>query len=179
MKMQTLLSQSQNIFHTQDLAVLWGTHNKNTLYTTIKRYSDHRILHPLQKGMYATLPPEKLRPFDVGLKALHQYGYVSCETILQQHGLMNALVSDIMLISARSQRFTIGPYSYHCRQLKDAFLFNPVGIEKHASVLQASLLRAIADMLYFNPSMHFDAPIDWSAVRVLQQQIGYPMTARS
>ena len=37
-KIDVLLKQDQKVFHTQDLALLWGIINKNTLYTTIKRY---------------------------------------------------------------------------------------------------------------------------------------------
>ena len=34
-KLNILLKHPQNLFHTKDLALLWGIKNTNTLYTTI------------------------------------------------------------------------------------------------------------------------------------------------
>jgi len=39
----------------------------------------------------------------------------------------------------------------------------------------ASLERAVADILYFNPTYYFDAHniIDWTKVKNIQKEIGY------
>ncbi|EKD43213.1 MAG: hypothetical protein ACD_72C00407G0003 [uncultured bacterium] len=175
----TLLQQPQHIFHTQDLAMLWSISNQNTLYTTIKRYCQRKILHRIYKGLYATLPVANLDPRLLGLKAIHSYAYISCETILAQFGVINANISDITLISDQSKQFTIQQYSYRSRQLHDRFLYNPIGIEQVGTIRQASVERAVADLLYFNPQMHFDAPISWKNIQQLQAQIGYPITKRT
>src|SRR3989337_2417083 len=54
-KIDKLIKSGENLFHTNDLALLWQTANRNTLYTTIKRYTDKGILIPVQKGLYFTI----------------------------------------------------------------------------------------------------------------------------
>ena len=174
--LRELLHQKEQVFHTQDLSVLWGISNKNTLYTTIKRYCQQGILFPVYKGMYSALPITELDPFILGIKALHRYGYVSCEAILAQHGLMNPLISEITLISSISRRFQIGNSHFRCRRIVDQFLYQPIGIKKESNVCMASKERAVADTLYFNPKFHFDAPIEWKKIREIQEVIGYPLT---
>lgn len=174
-----LLKTSERIFHTQDLGVLWGITNSNTLYTTIKRYTSKSILIPIYKGLYATLPVEQLDPLQLGAKALHSYTYVSCEWVLAKEGFINAAAQTITYIGSTSRRFTITKHDYRCRKLKDDFLFNPTGIYTRNGVFMASSERAIADMLYFNPRAYFDRPIPWKKIRDIQKTIGYPLTLKS
>lgn len=175
-KIAILLQQRERIFHTQDIAVLWGITNSNTLHTTIKRYCDKGVLFPIYKGMYTTIPMEQLHPRVLGIKALHRFAYVTCETVLAQHGLVNAVILEITMASAISLRFTIDQQHYRARRLHNRFLFHSFGIIEKQGVLTATPLRAIADMLYFNSRIHFDAPVDWQKVRTAQKTIGYPLT---
>lgn len=55
-KLNLLLRSSQNLFHTQDLALLWAVENRNTLYTTIKRYVKKGTLIKITKGLYSKKP---------------------------------------------------------------------------------------------------------------------------
>lgn len=174
-----LLQQNKRIFHTQDLAILWNITNKNTLYTTIKRYIDRHILFPIQKSLYSTVPPEQVNPIALGLAALHRPAYCSCETVLIRAGYLNQVISEITFVSEQSKQFIVGGHRYRSRQLSDAFLYNPIGIEKNNGVAIASPERAAADLLYFNPRVHFDAPVDWARIKQLQKKIGYPITQRS
>lgn len=167
------------MFHTQDLAVLWGITKKNTLYTTIKRYVQKGALYPIQKGFYGIVPAEQLDPYELGLKALHHYAYISCETVLQEQGVINQVIQEIMVVSAQSIRFALAGHSFRSRQLQDRYLYNTTGIERRGSLLIASQDRAIADMLYFNPRTHFDMDVNWRQVQIIQRQIGYPITQRS
>ena len=59
-KINKLLQAPTKLFHTQDLALLWGISNRNTLYTQIKRYVQKSILHPIHKGFYATVNPDRI-----------------------------------------------------------------------------------------------------------------------
>jgi len=52
-KINKLLAAKQEVFHTNDLALLWDIRNRNTLYTTIKRYVAKGTLIPIHKGLYA------------------------------------------------------------------------------------------------------------------------------
>lgn len=174
-KIDILLKQEQKLFHTQDLALLWGVEKKNTLYTAIKRYVDRGILIPIHKGFYATVPLEDINPYRLGMGYLHSYSYVSTETVLVQKGIMFQQSYIITLISGRSATFSIGESKYTSRSLADRFLHNSAGIEMQNGNQIACVERAVADMLYFRPRFHFDneKQIDWKKVKALQIFIGY------
>jgi predicted transcriptional regulator of viral defense system len=166
----------EQVFHVSDLANIWDVKDKNTLNTSLKRYASQGLLYRVYRGMYSILPLEKIDPYLLGVKALHEYAYISCETILWQKGIISQPATSIALISARSKRFKIGKQDYYSRSLKDDFLFQNIGIEKMSSVNFATPERAAADMLYYNPKAHFDSPglVDWEKVSQIQKTIGYP-----
>jgi hypothetical protein len=168
--------QDQALFHTQDLALLWGISNPNTLYTTIKRYSQKRVLFPIHKGFYATKPPGNIHPWLLGIGALHHYAYVSTETILNIHGVINPYITSITLVGSTSKTFTLLGSNYRCRKLHDKHLYNHVGIVNDTGINQATLERAVADLLYFNPRAYFDNPqlVNWPQVKRIQKTLGYP-----
>ena len=170
-----LLRQSRTLFHTRDLALLWGINNQNTLYTTISRYVKRGALNRIHKGFYSTAPLAALDPVGLGIGYLHTFSYLSCETVLFQHGVINQPPNAITLVSAKSTNFTIQQHRYRARQMKAAYLYNPVGITRIQQVRVASVARAAADMLYFNPRTHFDAPnlVDWDEIALIQKRIGY------
>ncbi len=158
-RINALLKSDQKLFHIQDLSLIWGIENRNTLYTTIKRYVDKGILIPIQKGFYSTIPLDKVHPWLLGIASLHRYAYVSCETILFLEGLIFQKGEAITLVSNISLKFEVGGYSYLVRKMKDSLLYDSTGIRKENGVLVADRNRAIRDMLYFNPHYHFDVKI--------------------
>ena len=168
------------VFHARDLANLWHIQNLNTLYTTLRRYAKQKLLFRIYKGFYALKPVGELNPFLLGVKALHEYAYVSCETILVQEGILQQRIESITLVSSQTKRFSIGDYSYLSRKLADQFLYNPFGVGEEDGIRKATLERAAADLLYFNPRAYLDAgnshSIDWRRVKQIQQQIGYSLT---
>ncbi len=171
-----LLKHNQPLLHTQDVALLWGITNTNTLHTTIKRYVQKGVLHPIQKGLYSTLPYDRLDPLQLGAKLIHRYAYVSTETVLAQHGIIAQLPQQVTFISDISQTITWSTLIFRVRKLAPQFLYNPAGITQQSDgVLVASVHRAIADMRYFQPSYHFDSThfIDEKTVQTLQKEIGY------
>lgn len=171
-----LMRQKEQVFHTQDLAVLWGFKNKNNLHITIKRYCDKGILYRIYRGMYAILPLNEIHPWKLGAKALHNFCYVSTETVLEKEGFINAVIRDVTFVSNKSKSFQIGDNFYKSRKLQEKFLFNPTGITEENSVKIATPQRAIADILYFNPKANFDRPVDWEKIKQIQQTVGYPLT---
>lgn len=171
-----LLKSPEKIFHTQDLRVLWKISNSNTLYTTIKRYVDRQLLIPLQKGLYATTSFDRLDPLVAAFKALHGFAYISCEWVLAKHGVLNAPVTTLTFVGRASRRFRLVDIDLRCRKLDDRFLLHPVGVLEKEGYFIATIERAVADLLYFNPQAHFDAPIAWGQVRKLQIELGYPLT---
>lgn len=174
-RIDTLLKLKEKLFHTNDLSLLWGISNKNTLYTTIKRYIQKGILIPIHKGFYSTIPIDQINPFKLAIGYLHRFTYVSCETVLINEGIIFQKANYLTLISDVSKKFIIADHSYFVRQLKDNYLFNDRGIDKINGVMAAGVERAIADLLYFNPNYYFDnkKKIDWKKVKEIQKEVGY------
>ena len=165
----------EQVFHVQDLANLWNISNKNTLHTTLKRYTQAGLLFRVYRGLYAIKPVNKVDPYLLGVKALHTFAYISTETVLATVGVILQNILYITIISSKSKKFCIGDIQYRSRQLDDAFLFqkNDVNIKNGVNIATAE--RAVADLLYFQPNFHFDNPsrIDWDAVTKIQKELGY------
>lgn len=163
------------MFHTNDLALLWGMSNRDSLYTTISRYIDRGILFPVYKGLYATVPIDNLDPIELGRAVIHRFTYLSTESVLQQAGIISQVVYAYTFVAEKSRRIEIGKWSFRYRQLKAEFLYHPEGLSYQGSGFIASVERAAADLLYFNPRYHFDVPslLDFGKVRKLQKAIGY------
>jgi hypothetical protein len=175
-RISELIKLDRKIYHTNDLALVWGISNKNTLYTAIKRYVQKGVLIPIYKGLYSTVPLAQLDPRDLGRAVIHRYTYLSTESVLAQAGIIFQATYAYTFISDLSKKVTVGSVSFLYRQLKDEFLYHPAGITDQGGFLAATTERAVADMLYFNPKYHFDAPagIDFERVKSIQSEVGYP-----
>lgn len=174
-KKNILLKQSRTLFHTNDLALLWNISNKNTLYTTIKRYIKDGTLIPIHKGFYSTIPLIQQDPIPLGISYLHTFSYVSTETILAREGIINQSLSHISLVSSQSKTFILNNQSYKARQMKDMFLLSDSGLIQNKKYKEASIERAVSDILYFNNRYHFDNQqlIDWDTVHRIQKEVGF------
>jgi hypothetical protein len=174
--MNELLQIDRKIYHTGDLAVLWDISNKNTLYTTIKRYVQKGLLKPVYKGLYATLPLAQLDPLELGKAIIHRYTYLSTESVLVQAGVIFQATYAYTFVSDLPKKVTVGSTSFLFRKLKQAYLNNPAGILEQNGNFVSTPARAVADLLYFNPRYHFDAPesIDFETVKLIQKEVGYP-----
>jgi len=174
-RMRELLQIDRKIFHTNDLAVLWKIANRHTLYMTISRSIERGILYPIYKGLYATAPVETLNPLILGKAIIHRYTYLTTETVLSTAGVISQVVYDYTYAADISKRLSVGPWSFRYRQLKDEYLFHPIGIEEQNGIYTASVERAAADMLYFSPKYHFDIPdiIDINKLKTIKEEVGY------
>ena len=175
-RLNELIKSDRKTYHSNDLAVLWSISNKNTLYTTIKRYVQKGILIPIYKGLYSTVPISELDPLELGRAVIHRYTYLTTESVLAQAGIIYQATYAYTFVSSLSKKVIVGPFSFLFRQLKDEYLYNPTGIELQDGNFIATTERAVADMLYFNPKYHFDfsESIDFDNVRRIQKEIGYP-----
>lgn len=169
----------QTIFHAKDLANLWQIKDTNTLHVTLGRYAKQGLIFRIYRGFYAMKPIEKLDPYELGVKALPGYGYISAEAVLAEKGIIFQSQPAITLVSAYSKKFSIGSNQYRSRKLSDKFLYNSAGITDRRGINVATAERAVADLLYFNSKFFFDAAnlIDWRKVKELQGLIGYPKTS--
>lgn len=174
-RINDLLKQDRKLYHSQDLAILWGIANKNTLYTTIKRYVQKGVLISIYKGLYSTVPLSQVNPLDLGKAIVHRFTYLSTETVIAQAGVIFQTTYQYTFVSDLPKKVTVDLMSFLFRKLKDEYLYHPAGIEDQNGNYVATPERAVADMLYFNPRYHFDNPeaVDFDKVRILQQAIGY------
>lgn len=155
-KLSSLLRSNQTLFHTQDLALLWGVENRNTLYTTIKRYVKKGILIQIIKGLYSKIPVNEIDKYALGSALIHRFCYLSCETVLANDGVINQQILPITFVSSISLKIEFNGDLYVYRKLKPEMLFSPDGVEKRDGYFMATKERAISDMLYFNPKYYFD-----------------------
>jgi len=171
-----LLQLNRKLFHTNDLAILWGIADRHNLYMTITRYIDKDVLFPVYKGLYSAVPISSLNPLELGVAIIHRYTYLTTESVLSLAGIIAQRVYDYTFVANLSRRAVVGLWSFRFRKLKDDFLYHPAGIEDQDGILVASTERAVADMLYFNPRYHFDIPesINKEKVRSIQKEVGYP-----
>lgn len=172
-RLNVLLKQNRKLFHTRDLALLWGISNQNTLYTTISRYLKRKILSQIHKGYYSLLPIEEVDRFEMGAGFLHRYCYVGTETILSQEGIIQQKIYPLTYISEVSESFKLGNFTYLCRKLQPLFLYNSLGIYEKNKVLFSDTTRAVCDLLYYNPHYHLDNRqlIDWEKVKYYRKEI--------
>jgi predicted transcriptional regulator of viral defense system len=164
-----------SVFHVSDLARIWRVNNRQTLLVSLKRYVDSGLIYRLYRGLYSIKPVSELNPLILGAKAINNYCYLSGETILSKYGVIFQQIHYFTFVSDKSKRFKIGNNNYYCRQLKKEFLYNDIGVDKTGKFNLATLERAVADILYFNPKYHFDNPdkINWSKVKKIQASVYY------
>lgn len=169
------------VFHTRDLANLWQIKHSNTLYTTLKRYVQAGLLFRIYKNLYSIRPVEEIDGRLLGLKSIHEYAYISCETVLIEVGLIHQVQDKITVTSSKSRKFSIGPYNYYSRKLADKYLYNPAGVINKDKIKIATTERAVADLLYFQPKYYFDSAnlINWRKVKKIQQAVGYPLVRKT
>lgn len=155
-KLVLLLKSGETLFHTQDLALLWGVKNRNTLYTTIKRYVQKGILIQITKGLYSTIPVKEIDKYKLGTALIHRFCYVSCETVLFNEGVINQIVYPITFVSSISLKIEFNGTIFVYRQIRPEILMDSEGIIEEDGYFIATKERAISDMLYFNPKYYLD-----------------------
>jgi len=174
-KLKMLINADKNIFSSSDIATIWGITNKNTLWTTLKRYVQNKTLHRIKKGMFSKIEPSKLDPFEIGCALSGPFSYVSLETVLSQNGVIMQNVKKITLVGDREMDFKYENISFLVRKMNSEFLFNRVGIKDEKKYSIASLERAVVDIQYYNPKYFFDneSPITWGSVSEIKELVGY------
>lgn len=174
-RINELIKSGQTLFRTNDLALLWRITNRNTLYTAIQRAINQGVLSPIQKGLYTTQALDQVNPFTIGSKLVHEYTYLSTETILVQNGIIFQSIPQLTYVTSRSYQLRVLDTDYRFRQMKPQLLHNRSGVTQQEWGFVASTERAVADMLYYNPAFHFDNPtaINWDEVKRIREQVHY------
>mgnify|MGYP001568587048 CR=1 FL=1 len=174
-KLIPLLQSDQKLFHTQDLALILGISNRHNLRVTISRYIKKGILKPVYRGLYSTVPIQNIDKYKLGSFFIHKFCYVSLHSIFERHGVINQVVYGVSYISSISKRILFSDIQFIYKQMKPQFLLNLEGINLVDGTYEASLERAVADMIYFNPKFYFDSPnlINWNRVSEIKRIVGY------
>jgi len=174
-RISLLAEKGETIFHARDLARFWDINNRNTLYTVLKRYNQQKLIYRVFKGLYSLYPPEKLDKYLLGSRIINSYNYLSTETILFQHSIINQPPQYITFVSSRSRSFQALGNRYRCRSLKSSHLFRDSGLYQQNGLLMATPERAAADLTYFNPEYYFDSPhlLDRDKLEQIRKEVGY------
>lgn len=174
-KLVPLLKSKQVLFHTQDLALLWKIENRDTLRMTISRYVKKGILKSVTRGLYSTIPIKDLDKYQLGQSLIHRFCYLSCESVLESHGVINQKVYSLTYVSSVSLKKELGDRLFVFRQMNPQFLLNPEGVIFEDGIRMASLERAVADCEYFKLNVFFDSPglIDWDRVGDIKKKVGF------
>ncbi len=178
----TLARMGERVFHTDDLANIFGISNINTLHVTLSRYVRAGLMKRVYRGLYSFDDPIKLDKLLLGVKVLHRFCYITTETVLAQAGIISHHVDAITFVCDLSKQFELAGHRYRFRQLESRYLYNDTGVMLRTDGVRiASVERAVADMLYFAPNYHFDNyhAINWDAVRTISADLGYPTIKRN
>lgn len=175
LKLKILLEQDRRIFKSTDLALLWQIGNRNTLLTTIKRYVARGILHPIKKGLYATIPIEKLDQYELGCAVCGPLSYVTTETVLQKEGLIMQNVPTITLMGSKSHKFSFNHRDYYCRYVNSRFLVNRIGIKDDIQYSIADASRALVDLRHVDPKYYVDNKLAEKKLKTseIKERLGY------
>lgn len=173
--MSELIKTGKRLFHTGDLALIWNINRPATLHMRLMRYRDKGLVYQIQRGLYSVVPFNKLDPLEVAIAINHGYCYLTMEAILERNGVINQRVNGLTFVSSKSKTIIWEGNKFIFRKLKDKYLFQTAGIIPEGDFLVASLERAVADMIYFNPKFYFDSPnlINWGKVSQIQKEVGY------
>ena len=174
-KIQILLSSSETLFHTSDLATIWQEASPNTLHTTVSRYVKLGKLFRLQKGLYSKVSPDKLDPLQISRKLILGYCYLSLESVLFENGYRSQRPSCFTFVAGKSQNVSWKDIRVKSHQMNEKFLFNDIGTIVKDKIRVATPIRALCDALYFNRFSHFDKKINWKEVNRMQKDIGFPI----
>lgn len=158
-RLAKLASTGEVVFTVDDLSTLWAVTNRQTLRVMLVRYTARGLIYRVWRGLYSISDPKKIDPFILGLKVLHRYAYISCETVLFEAGLINQRPTEITIVSDISKRFSLLGHQYRCRKMRDSSLYDSAGIVIKNNVSIALPVRAKKDMNYFYPKKYYDADI--------------------
>lgn len=164
-----IMSSPQTVFRLQDIVLL--TQNTNTI-SLIKKLNyqvkNGRLLNP-RKGIYTKL---QFNPEELACQILSPC-YLSFEYVLQKAGLVFQYDSRFQLASYLSREIQIGSYSFVFRKLKKEILFNPLGINQHQILAEATPERAFLDLLYLNKTYYVDQFDKLNKDRLLELSVIY------
>lgn len=151
-KIEKLLASSQNVFTTQDLAVIWEMIDPVLLYARIQYYVQQGKLQRLHKGVYGVRGHE---PEELAQKVVTP-SYISLQSALAAHGIVFQYYQGVRSMALVSKVVWVGGMKLVFHKLKEAVFYNSLGLENRGNYLMAGPERAVADSLYLFSGLAFD-----------------------
>jgi len=148
-----LLNSWKTVFTYDDISILLGIQNKNTIKSFINRLLKTSIVKSNFKWIYTF---NKYNDFELASK-IKKDSYISFETVLKQNWfIFQDYSSTIFLASNNSISKKIWNITFKYNKLKDSILYNPIWIINKWTYFIASSERAICDRLYLSTNYYFD-----------------------
>lgn len=148
-----LLDSWKTVFTYDDISILLGIENNNTIKSFINRLLKTSIVKSNFKWIYTL---NKYDNFELASK-LKKDSYISFETVLKQNWIIFQDYSNtIFLASNNSISKKIEDLYFRYNKIKDSILYNPLWIINKWTYLIASPERAICDRLYLSSNYYFD-----------------------
>lgn len=148
----TIYSDPRSVFTLNDIALMVGESNFNTINAKLNYYvRTGKLLNP-RKGIYAKagFKPEELAC------VLYTPSYISLEYVLQKAGIVFQYDGRITSISYLSRSLNIQDQTYSYRKIKGEILVATKGIIQEGNINIATPERAFLDLLYLNKEYYFD-----------------------
>jgi len=149
----SLYKDTRTVFRLKDVAMLAGCSDFQSLNQKLNYYvRTGKLLNP-RKGIYAKpdYNPEELACI------VYTPSYISLEYVLQRSGVIFQYDAVITAVSYLNRRIEVADMAFQFRKIKGDILVNLNGINRQVNQVNiASAERAFLDLLYLNPSYHFD-----------------------
>jgi len=148
-----LLDSWKTVFTYDDISILLGIENKNTIKSFINRLLKTWIVKSNFKWIYTL---NKYNIFEFASK-LKKDSYISFETVLKQNWIIfQDYSTTIFLASSNTISKQVDNIYFKYNKIKDSILYNPIWIINKWTYLIASSERAICDRLYLSSNYYFD-----------------------
>ncbi len=146
-------NESRTVFRLNDIAMLTGETNFESLNKRINYYVQKgKLLNP-RKGIYAKSGYNMLELACL----LYTPSYISLEYVLQKSGIIFQYNNQITSVSYLSRNIEIAGVNLSFRKIKNVILMDTSGITASDNAINiATPERALLDTLYLNSNYYFD-----------------------
>jgi predicted transcriptional regulator of viral defense system len=142
----------QSAFTLNELSVLTGVKNYNSLKRIANYYSKKGIISNIRRGFYVK---DEFNTYELAVK-IYPPAYIGFETVLLEEGVIFQYDRTVTIASYLSREITVGGNVFRYRKLKDTVLTSPQGLVFKDRYTIAEKERAFLDILYLNKDFYVD-----------------------
>ncbi len=161
--LEILLRSSKTVFSVQDVALLWGESESETITNRLKKYIRAGKLLRVRHGLYAK--DENYDRYELATR-IYTPSYIGFETVLTREGVCFQYYGNIFVASYLNREIEAGGQKITYVRMKSSVLSDTTGIDHRNGVAWATKERAFLDRLYVTKEYHFDNlnVLDWDKV---------------